>query len=226
MYIDCVLLPDLNLTSHTCHGESSLSKKGVFGSSSSFGQDAWEASGFKAMCLSKLGKFVASWISLRPNVSGYILSVAAGSWRVVFSAQVPGLISIYCWLDRDVSNLWGSAFVLGSWSQSTVGNTFLKTFLDWVFFSYSSNPAWLENNPAFQHRCFCFSLLMSLAHQEQIDRMPSCFCLLYWYFLFLGFAPECSGCSREVQLVVIVTGRSVFISCLWPISRVISGHLP
>lgn len=27
MYVDCVPLPGLNLTSHTCHGESSLSKK-------------------------------------------------------------------------------------------------------------------------------------------------------------------------------------------------------
>lgn len=27
MYIDCILPPGLSLTSHTCHGESSLSKK-------------------------------------------------------------------------------------------------------------------------------------------------------------------------------------------------------
>lgn len=27
MYMDCILLPGLNLTSHTCHGESSPSRK-------------------------------------------------------------------------------------------------------------------------------------------------------------------------------------------------------
>lgn len=27
MYIDCILLPGLSLTSHTCHGEGNLSKK-------------------------------------------------------------------------------------------------------------------------------------------------------------------------------------------------------
>lgn len=148
-------------------------QKGVFGSSSSVGQDTWEGSGSKAMCLSKLGKFVASWMSLRPNVSGYILSVAAGSWRVVFSAQVPGLISVYCWLDRHVSNLWGSALVLGSWCHSTQGNAFFffLTVWDWVFFSYLIQSSMTRNNPAFQHRCFCFFLLTSLAHQEPIDQM-------------------------------------------------------
>lgn len=69
-------------------------KRAVFGNSSSVGQDAGEGSGFKAVCSSRLGRLVASWIPCWPNVSGYILNVAAGSWRVVVSAQVPGVISI------------------------------------------------------------------------------------------------------------------------------------
>lgn len=83
IYVDCILLCGLSLMSHTCRGESSLSKKEYLVAIQVLDKMHEKAQDFKAMCLSKLGKFVPSWIPQRPNVSGYILSVAAGSWSCV-----------------------------------------------------------------------------------------------------------------------------------------------
>ena len=65
----------------------------------------------------RLGKFVASWIPGWPNASGYVLNGAAGSCRVVFSAQVPGVSSIFCCLDKHVSGPWVSfcADLIAQW---------------------------------------------------------------------------------------------------------------
>lgn len=125
-------------------------KRAVFGNSSNTGQDAGEGSGFKAVCSSRLGRFAASCIPCWPNVSGYILNVAAGSWRVCSlpkGPRTPRVISILCWLDRHVSGLRIS-FCVGKVISQHSGRCFI--FLDWVFFGRSCRPVQRdEKTPSF-----------------------------------------------------------------------------
>lgn len=143
IYIHSILLCGLNLTSHTCHGESSLSKKEYLVVVQVLDKMHEKAQDFKAMCLSKLEKFALYWIPQRPNVSGYILSVAAGSWSCVLCLGPRAHLHLLLTRQLCLKPV-GISFCAGkSISYHSGGSTFGSFFLHLIQSSMT------RNNPAF-----------------------------------------------------------------------------
>lgn len=154
------------------------------------------------MCSSRLGGFVASWIRGWPNVSScpkrchrFLQSCVfcpgpRGHLRFLLTRQtyLRPLGQLLCW-EADLIAQWEIFFSQTGFSSVEVG---------------SPNPV-TRRHCAFQHGCQLLLLFADkTSSQEVVTRHPLCRCLVYWYFVFLCFAPDCFG---------VVKGKSNFCQC-------------